>query len=69
MDANKTTILRFKPIAEITEEEMEFEMLATDGFDYVKGNVAIDRDGNYYVESDDFGIIFKITHHAILPKD
>ena len=34
MDQNKTIMLRFKPIAEITEDEMKDEVLATDG----KGN-------------------------------
>lgn len=69
MNPTKTIMLRLKPIAEITEDEMKEEVLATDGFDYTKGNVATDRDCNYYVESDGFGIIFNITHYAVLPKD
>ena len=71
MDPNKTTILRFKPISEITEEEMNEEVVTTDG----KGHWCqglIFNDEKHGVgclgQKDDEGL-FDLTLYAVLPKD
>ena len=69
MKKDKTYTLRIQPIIEITDEQMEVEMLATNGHSWCSGYVAMDRNGDYYCESEDFGIIFNVTHFAVLPKD
>ena len=58
MNPSKTTILRFRPIAEITEEEAKNEILVFNGVDYWNDTVFLDVIA-----------LSGITHYAVLPKD
>ena len=71
MNPNKTTILRFKPIAEITDEEMKEEVLATDGHGFwLQGLILSDDETNYDCIDNLFRRrINNVTMYAVLPKD
>ena len=68
MDANKTYTLRLKPIAEITEEEIEENVLATNGVYWISGIVRW-INGQYECYDNELGCILNVTHFAVLPKD
>ena len=70
MNPTKTIMLRFKPIAEITEEEMKEKTLVTDGEGHwCEGFVSLRENGEYYANCGEAGIMFGFTHYAVLPKD
>lgn len=71
MKKNKSYIFRFKPIAEITEEEMKEEVLATDGYGiWLQGLIMYDNETNYYCIDNLFRRrINNVTMYAVLPKD
>ena len=58
MNPTKTIMLRFKPIAEITEEEAKNEILVFNGVDYWNDTVSLD-----VID------LSGITHYAVLPKE
>ena len=69
MNPNKTTILRFKPISEITEEEMKEEVLACDCRHFLRGKIKNDKDYGFLC-SDEFGrFLPNVATYAVLPKD
>ena len=71
MNPNKTTVLRFKPIDEITEEEMKDEVLATDSDgSWLQGIVLINARNNTFYCDDNAGLKLRnIKLYAVLPKD
>lgn len=69
MDANKTYVLRLKPIGEITEDEMSNELLAYNGKEYMNGDIRLSQDCKRYVCYRKGTLITEITHYAVLPKD
>lgn len=68
MDPNKTTVLRIQPISEITDEEIEENVLATNGVYWISGIVRW-INGQYECYDDELGRIFNVTHFSVLPKD
>ena len=69
MKADKTTVLRFKPIDEITEDEMKEEVLACDCRHFLRGKINNDKDYGFLCR-DEFGrFLPNVTIYAVLPKD
>jgi len=68
MNPTKTIMLRFKPIAEITEDEKENEVLATNGECWLKGIIS---DAYFGLRCVDVcgDVIYQLTHYAVLPKE
>ena len=69
MEPNKTTILRFRPISEITEEEMKEEVLAYNGKEWMQGFITRLDDVHYECNSSSMDEwLGDITLYAVLPK-
>ena len=69
MNPTKTIMLRFKPIAEITEDEMKEEVLATDCRHFLRGKINNDKDYGFLC-NDEFGrFLPNVTMYAVLPKE
>ena len=68
MNPNKTTILRLKPIAEITTEDIVNEVLAYNGKEFMQGKIFRNLIGKYYHCSKNGVTITRVTHFAVLPK-
>ena len=74
MNPNKTTILRFSPIAEITEDEMKEEVLATDCVHWMQGSLRflkkpiLGMTGFVCIDSGT-NILGNIKLYAVLPKE
>ena len=69
MDANKTYVLRLKPIGEITEEEMKEDVLATNGTYWMRCRIDIFENKKYECIDEDGACIEGVTHYAVLPKE
>ena len=69
MEKNKSYILRFKPITDITEEEMKEDVVATNGTYWIRGRIDIFEGGKYECMDEDGTWIEGVTHYAVLPKD
>ena len=69
MNQNKTMILRFKPIAEITDEEMKEDVVATNSTYWMRGRIDVFESGKYECMDENGTWIEGVTHYAILPKD
>lgn len=69
MEKNKSYIFRFKPITDITEEEMKEDVVATNGTYWIRGRIDIFEGGKYECMEEDGTWIEGITHYAVLPKD
>lgn len=69
MNPNKTTVLRFKPIEQITEDERKEEVLATDcNGNWSQGKVYVE-DYGYSLLDQFLEIVDNIKLYAVLPKD
>lgn len=69
MNQNKTTILRFKPIEQITEEEMKEEVLCNSGTSWCQGFVKCFK-GEFYTCFDPEGVALdEVELYAVLPKE
>ena len=69
MNPTKTIMLRFKPIEQITEEEMEEDVVATNGTYWMRGRIDVFEGGKYECMDEDGTWIEGVTHYAVLPKD
>lgn len=69
MEKNKSYIFRFKPITDITEEEMKEDVVATNGTYWIRGRIDIFEGGKYECMDEDGTWIEGVTHYAVLPKD
>lgn len=69
MDQNKTIMLRFKPIDEITEDEMKEDVVATNGTYWMRGRIDAFENNKYECMDEDGTWIEGVTHYAGLPKD
>ena len=70
MNPKKTTILRFKPIAEITEDEMKEEVLATDGKgNWLQGNITRYSDAEFTCYELEGSCLDEVVSYAVLPKE
>lgn len=69
MDANKTYVLRLKPIGEITEEDMKEDVLATNGTYWMRGRINVFENEKYECIDEDGTWIEGVTHYAVLPKE
>ena len=74
MNPNKTTILRFRPIAEITEDEMEEEVLATDCVHWMQGSLQFLKKPIFGITGfacidSGTNILGNIKLYAVLPKE
>ena len=69
MNPNKTTILRVRPISEITDDEMNDEVLCNSGISWVQGFVK--RVNNeFYICYDPEGVALdEVELFAVLPKE
>ena len=63
-------MLRFKPIEQITEEEMNEEVVTTDGKGHwCEGIVTKDQRYGYDCTDKDGSILMDVKLYAVLPKD
>lgn len=70
MEQNKTYVLRLKPIAEITEEEMKEEVLATDGKgNWLQGLITKYSDTEFSCYELEGSCLDEVVSYAVLPKD
>ena len=70
MNPNKTTILRFKPIEQITDEEMNEEVLATDGKgNWLQGNITRYSDAEFTCYELEGSCLDEVVSYAVLPKE
>ena len=70
MNPNKTTILRFSPIAEITDDEMKEEVVTTNNRGHwCEGIITKDQRYGYDCIDKDGAILMDVKLYAVLPKD
>lgn len=69
MKEGKTTIIRFKPISKITDDEMRDDVVSCDGTYFLRGRINADKEYGFLCK-DEFGrFLPNVTHFAVLPKD
>jgi len=70
MDPNKTTILRFKPISEITYDELGIYVLATDcKGNWVQGIITKYSETEFSCYELEGSCLDEVSLFAVLPKD
>ena len=70
MNPNKTIMLRFKPIEQITDEEMREEVLATDGKgNWLQGLITKYSDTEFSCYEIEGSCLDEVVSYAVLPKE
>ena len=70
MNPTKTIMLRFKPIAEITEDEIKEEVLVTDGKgNWLQGLITKYSDTEFTCYELEGSCLDEVVSYAVLPKD
>ena len=70
MNPTKTIMLRFKPIEQITEEEMKDEVLATDGKgNWLQGLITKYSDTEFSCYEIEGSCLDEVVSYAVLPKE